>query len=121
MSLLNQFELFKKYPYYSWSSFRRASTLGQTQAGLGQEYILLLIMLLYCLYQMLAVMVLSQHRVSSSKTVISCAPCGARRMGHAVRTWSSVCSITPHLQSRKGARPHLGMDKRNRSTPVHSN
>ena len=34
--------------------------------------------LLYCLNQMLAVMSLSQHRVSSSKTVRPRAPCGAR-------------------------------------------
>ena len=43
--------------------------------------------LLHCLNQMLAVMSLSQHRVSSSKTVRPRAPCGARRIGHAVRTW----------------------------------
>ena len=33
--------------------------------------------LLYCLDQMLAVMSLSQHRVSSSKTIRPRAPCGA--------------------------------------------
>ena len=33
--------------------------------------------LLHCLDQMLAVMLLSQHRVSSSKTVRPRAPCGA--------------------------------------------
>ena len=53
--------------------------------------------LLYCLDQMLAVMLLSQHRVSSSKTVRTRAPCGARFIGHAVRTWSAVCSAA--LQS----------------------
>ena len=42
--------------------------------------------LLYCLHQMLAVMSLSQHRVSSSKTVRPRAPCGARCIGHAVST-----------------------------------
>ena len=35
------------------------------------------------------VMSLSQHRVSSSKTVRPRAPCGARCIGHAVRTWSA--------------------------------
>ena len=48
--------------------------------------------LLHCLDQMLAVMSLSQHRVSSSKTVRPRAPCGARCIGHAVSTWSAVCS-----------------------------
>ena len=42
--------------------------------------------LLHCLNQMLAVMLLSQHRVSSSKTVRPRAPCGARCIGHAVST-----------------------------------
>ena len=48
--------------------------------------------LLHCLDQTLAVVLLSQHRVSSSKTVRPRAPCGARCMGHAVSTWSAVCS-----------------------------
>ena len=42
--------------------------------------------LLHCLNQMLAVVLLSQHRVSSSKTVRPHAPCGARCIGHAVST-----------------------------------
>ena len=67
---------------------------------------------------MLAVMVLSLHRVSSSKTVRSCAPCGARCMGHAIRTWSAVCSEAPHSQFGEGARPYLCMDEWNRPTPV---
>ena len=74
--------------------------------------------LLHCLNQMLAVMLLSQHRVSSSKTVRPRAPCGARCIGHAVRTWSAVCSEAPHSQYGEGARPHLCMDKCNRPTPV---
>ena len=67
---------------------------------------------------MLAVMLLSQHRVSSSKTVRPRAPCGARCIGHVVRTWSAVCSEAPHSQFGKGARPHLCMDEWNRPTPV---
>ena len=74
--------------------------------------------LLYCLDQMLAVMSLSQHRVSSSKTVRPRAPCGARCIGHAVSTWSVVCSEAPHSQFSEGARPHLCMDEWNRPTPV---
>ena len=74
--------------------------------------------LLNCLDQMLAVMLLSQHRVSSSKTVRPRAPCGARCMGHAVSTWSAVCSEAPHSQFGEGARPHLCMDEWNRPTPV---
>ena len=42
--------------------------------------------LLHCLDQMLAVMSLSQHRVSSSKTVKPRTPCGGRCIGHAVST-----------------------------------
>ena len=67
---------------------------------------------------MLAVVLLSQHRVLSSKTVRSCAPCGARCIGHAVSTWSAVCSEAPHSQFGEGARPHLCMDEWNRPTPV---
>ena len=74
--------------------------------------------LLYCLDQMLAVMFLSQHRVSSSKIVRSHAPCGARCMGHTIRTWSVVCSAAPHSQFGEGAGPHLCMDECNRPTPV---
>ena len=74
--------------------------------------------LLYCLNQMLAVVLLSQHRVSSSKTVRPRAPCGARCIGHAVSTWSAVCSEALHSQFGEGARPHLCMDEWNRSTPL---
>ena len=74
--------------------------------------------LLHCLDQLLAVMLLSQHRVSSSKTVRPRAPCGARCMGHIVSTWSAVCSEAPHSQFGEGARPHLCMDEWNRPTPV---
>ena len=74
--------------------------------------------LLYCLNQMLAVMLLIQHRVSSSKTVRPRAPCGARFIGHAVSTWSAVCSEAPHSQFDEGARPHLCMDEWNRITSI---
>ena len=43
--------------------------------------------LLYCTDQMLAVMLLSQHRLSSSKAVRPYAPCSARCMGHAIRPY----------------------------------
>ena len=59
--------------------------------------------MLYCLDQMLAVMVLDQHRVSSCKTVRPRAPSGAACMGHAIRTWSAVCSEEPaHSQLGEG-------------------
>ena len=74
--------------------------------------------LLYYPDQMLAVMLLSQHRVLSSKTVRPRAPCGARCMGHAIRTWSAVCSAVPHSQFGEGARPHLCVHEWNRPTPV---
>ena len=70
--------------------------------------------LLHCLDQMLAVMSLSQHRVSSSKTVRPRAPCGARCIRHTVSTWSAVCLEAPHSQFGEGARPHLCMDEWNR-------
>ena len=74
--------------------------------------------LLHCLDQMLAVMLLIQHRVSSSKTVRLRAPCGARCIGHAASTWSAVCSEAPHSQFGEGTRPHLCMDEWNHPTPV---
>ena len=61
--------------------------------------------LLYCLNQMLAVVLLSQHQVLSSKTVRPRAPCGARCIGHAVSIWSAVCSEAPHSQFGERARP----------------
>ena len=64
-------------------------------------------------------MLLSQHRVSSSKTVRFRAPCGARCIGHAIRTWSAVCSAAPHSQFGEGARPHLCTDEWN--DPGHKN
>ena len=67
---------------------------------------------------MFAVVLLSQHWVLSSKTVRPHAPCGARCIGHAVRTRSAVCSGAPHSQFGEGARPHLCMDEWNRLTPV---
>ena len=70
--------------------------------------------------QMLVAMLLSQHRILSSKTVRPRAPCGARCMGHAIRTWPAVYSGVPHSQFGEGARPHLCMDEWNCSTPVHS-
>ena len=67
---------------------------------------------------MLAVVLLSQYRVLSSKTVRTRAPYGARCIGHAVRTWSAVCSEAPHSQFGEGARPYLCIDVWNRPTPV---
>ena len=63
-------------------------------------------------------MLLSQHRVSSSKTVRPRAPCGARCIENAVSTWSAVCSEAPHSQFGDGARPHFCLDEWNRPTPV---
>ena len=79
-------------------------------------FILLLPQAQYCPNQMLAVMLLSQHRISHPKPPR--APCGARRNGHAIRTWSAVGSEAPHSQFGIEARPHLCMDEWNRQTPV---
>ena len=98
---------------FSSSSFEEVSTPGQTQTGLGRRFILFYPRLLYCLNQMLAV-----HRVSSSKTVRPRAPCGARCIGHVVRTWSAVCSEGPHSRFDEGPIPHLCMDEWNCPTPV---
>ena len=61
-------------------------------------------------FQMLAVMVLSQHRVSTSKTVSPRIPVGARCTGHVRMMCSAVCSTAPHSQFDVGARPHWCMD-----------
>ena len=66
---------------------------------------------MYCLDQMLAVMVLSQHQVLSSETVRACAPCGAQCMGHVIRTWSAVCLAAPRSRFGEEARPHLCMEE----------
>ena len=61
-------------------------------------------------FQMLAVMVLSQHRVLTSKTISPHIPVGARCTGHVRMMYSAVCSTAPHSQFDVGARPHLCMD-----------
>ena len=48
--------------------------------------------------------VIKPGRVSSSKTFRPRTPCGARCIGHAVRTWSAVCSEASHSQFGEGAR-----------------
>ena len=60
--------------------------------------------------QMLAVMVLSQHRVSTSKTVSPRIPVGARCTGHVRIICSAICSAAQHSQFDVGARPHLCMN-----------
>ena len=119
----NIFIFFQSKDFCFWSSSRRrrlrdihsrSDTNSTGAEGLSFYYP----RLLHCLDQMLAVVVLSQHRVSSSKTVRTRSPCGARCIGHAIRTWSAVCSEAPHSQFGEGARPHLCMDKWNHPTPV---
>ena len=73
---------------------------------------------LCCLDQMLAVMELSQHLVSSSKTVRPIIPRGAQCVGHVEIMWSAVCALAPHLHFAEGARPHLCMEETKRPTPV---
>ena len=69
-------------------------------------------------FQMLAVMVLSQHRVSTSKTVSPRIPVGARCTRHVRMMCSTVCSAAPHSQSDVGARPHLCINDRKHPTPA---
>ena len=91
-----------------WKGIHSRSDTNRTGAeGLSFYYPILL----HCLNQMLAVVLLSQHRVSSSKTVRPRVPCGARCIGHVVSTWSAVCSKAPHSQFGERARPHLCMDE----------
>ena len=59
--------------------------------------------------QMLAVVVLSQHRVSSSKNVAPRGPCGAQCMGNVIRTWFGICLEAP--QFVEGARLDLCIDE----------
>ena len=82
----------------------------------GRGLILLLLQAAVLLGSDAAVMLLSQHRVSSSKTVRPRAPCDNQCMGHAIRTRSAVCLEAP--QFGEGARPHLCMNEWNRATPV---
>ena len=99
-----------------WKGIHSSSDTNRTGAeGLSFYYP----RLLYCLNQMLAVMLLCQHQVLSSKTVRLCVPCGGLCIGHAVRTWSAVCLKVPHSRFSEGARPHLCIDKWNCPTPVH--
>ena len=74
--------------------------------------------LLCCLDQMLAVMELSQHLVSSSKTVRPIIPQSVRCMGHVKIIWSAVCSLAPHSYFAEEARPHLCMNEPKRTKPV---
>ena len=37
--------------------------------------------------------------------------------GHCEMMWSAVCSLAPHSQFARGARPHLYMDEQKRPTP----
>ena len=92
---------------------------GQAQEKDGNRgFTLLLPNLLCCLDQMLAVMELSQHLVSSSKTVRLIIPRGARCMEHAKIMWSAICSLAPHWHFAEEARPHLCMNEPKRPTQV---
>ena len=106
------------YCLSSLSSFKGYPLQVRYKQDWGREFILLLPQTAELPDQMLAVVLLSQHRVSSFKTVRSRAPCGALYIGHAVSTWSAVCSKAPHSQFGEGVRPHLCMDEWNCPTPV---
>ena len=77
--------------------------------------------LLYCPNQMLEVIVLSQHRVSSFRIVRPRAPCGARFIRHVLGSGRGLLVyearlwlVATHLQFGEGARPHLCKDEWNR-------
>ena len=74
--------------------------------------------LLCCLDQLLAKMELSQHLVSSFKTVRPITPRGDRCMGRVKIMWSAVFSLAPYAHFAEGARPHLCVDEPKRPTPV---
>ena len=75
-------------------------------------------MLLRCLDQMLAVMVFSQHRVSSSETVRPRIFAAARCVGHIRIMWSAVWCTAPRSQFDVGARLHLCIVDWKCPTPV---
>ena len=57
------------------------------------------------------------NKILSSSS--SASSCGARCIGHSVRTWSAVCSEAPHSQFSEEAKLHLGMDEWNRPTQIY--
>ena len=61
---------------------------------------------------MLAAMLLSL-RVLSFKTLRLRAPCGARCMGYAIKSWSAFCSKAMHSYFGEGAKIYLYMDECN--------
>ena len=100
----------------SWKGIHSRSNTNRTGAkGLFFYYS----RLLYCPDQILVVMVLSQHGVSSSKNHQTSTPSGAQCIGYIIRKWSAVCSEALHSQFNKGVRSHLCMDIWNCPTPVH--
>ena len=91
---------------------------GQTQEKSGNlGFILLHPYLLCCLDQVVAVMELSQHLVSSSKTVRPIIPWGARCTEDVKIMLSEVCLLAPHSHFAEEARPHLRIDEPKRPTP----
>ena len=84
----NRSETICRHPHRLKGIHSRSETSRTGAEGLSFYYP----RLLHSLTQMLAVVLLSQHRVSSSKTVRPRAPCGARCIGYTVSTWSAVCS-----------------------------
>ena len=73
-----------------------------------------------CLGQILTVRDFSQHLVLSSKTIRPNIPRGTRCMGHYEMMRSAVCSLAPHSQFVRGARPYLYIDEQKRPTPERS-
>ena len=74
--------------------------------------------LLCCLDQMLEVIELSVHLVSSSKTVRPFIPLNARCVGYVKTMWSAVFLLASHSPFAEEARPHLYMDKSKCPMPV---
>ena len=108
------------FGWYSSSllSFEEVGTPGQTKTGMGPR--------VYPFIPQTAVLPESDAGSAvikpASSFVIqnrqtSCSM-WCRCTGHAVSTWSAVCSDAPHSQLDEGAKPHLCMDEWNRPTPV---
>ena len=97
-----------------WKGIHSGTDISRTGA---KDLFFYYLRLLYGPDQMLAVMELSKHRVSSSKTVRPSTPCSARCMKHAIRTWSAICSMVP--QFGEGARTHSCTKAWNRPTPIY--
>ena len=63
--------------------------------------------------QMIAVMLMSQYLISSSRSDRPQRSFGVWCVGHTEMMWPAICSCSLHSQLHEKARPHLCMDSQN--------